>query len=168
MMNRWKMAALGTFATVVAGFAAPLPASAELTNTQIVTLRTTYHEVTGVIHDVLVGLQEYSIARAQEDEMGMRSAAAEMVMSLAESKYWVTLLDKQVTATALGDEIDKDVADLSALVTEAFDTVAIVLFTNDLDAINKQLDESANAFNRLSLDLHNVSAALWPRLSPSQ
>ncbi len=129
---------------------------------QLTNVRITYTRARDAIFSVLRAQQVYSIERANEDEMGMRVAAAAMLMSLAESRFWMARLDAQVTESQFGGEIDKDVTDLRTLVTNAFNAIAEDLFSNNLDAINAAMDKSANAFNTLARSNQSLMNKLWP------
>lgn len=165
MLIRWKCIVVGALALMMTGLAAPASAMQEATNVEIMKVRSTYHHVNSSIHDALQAQAEYAIARAGKDEPGMQEAAAEMLVALAETRFWLAVLDAQITASQFSDKIDKQVADLSALAIQAFDTIGIALLTNDLQKFNMQLDESANFFNRLSLDLRNLRSDLGPELT---
>ena len=165
MLTRWKSIAVGALALMMAGLIAPVSAMQESTNVEIMQVRSTYHHVNSSIHDALQAQVEYAIARASEDEPGMQQAAAVMLVSLAETRFWLAILDAQVTASQFSDKIDKQVADLNALAIQAFDTIGIALLTNDMQTFNSRLDESADFFNRLSLDLGTLRSSLGPELT---
>jgi hypothetical protein len=177
-MIRLKWLAVGVFTLFLAGLSSPAPTAAADTSAQraeeqtaamqLTNIRITYTRARDAIFDVLRAQQVYSIERANEDEMGMRTAAAAMLMSLAESRFWMARLDAQVTESQFGAEIDKDVTDLRSLVTNAFNAIAVDLFSNNLDAINAAMDKSANEFNTLARSNQNLMAKLWPRLSADQ
>jgi hypothetical protein len=174
-MKRSMLALLVVLALVLAGVSVPASAqtSAERAEKQtaamqLTSMRITYHHANSALHDVLEAVQEYSIARANNNENGMRTAAAMMLMSLAEARFWMARLDFQVTASQFGEKIDQDVANLRNLLANVFNNLADALFNNDLQAISAGMDESANAFNSLALNTHGVMNALWPRLSSAQ
>ena len=171
-MKRWKMAMFGVLAAALAGLATPVLAETDAERAakqtaamELTQMRITYNHARSAIHDVLEAQQSYSLERANKDDLGMREAAAAMIMSLAEARFWMVRLDVQVTESQFGPKIDKDVADLTALVTNAFVGLADELFAGDLNAINKAMDDSANDFNILARTNHNVMTSLWPQLS---
>ena len=174
-MTRLKWLVLGVFTVFLVGLSTPAPAATDEERAakqtaamQLTNMKITYTHARGALIDVLEAQQVYSIERANKDEMGMRTAAAAMLMSLAESRFWMVRLDVEVTESLFGAKIDKDVADLTVLVTDAFNNIADDLFSNDLDAINKAMDDSGNAFSLLARSNQNVMAALWPKLSGAQ
>ena len=139
-----------------------------LTDQQISTLRLTYASAMSSMHDVLEGVSAYSVARARQDEQGMRRAAAFMLGALAESRMWMALLDLQVTPEDFGADADRAVTNLREMLATTFDDLDDAFFSNDLDAINARLDDSADRFNQLFLDVNAIAAAVGPALGRTQ
>ena len=173
-MKRWKWLVLGVFALAFMGHIGPVVAGSHTASDQgaeqhhaamrLNNMRITFHHANSALYNVLESQQGYVVARANKDEMSMRLAAAGMFVSLAEASFWLAHLDAQVTASEFGEKNDKDVATLRELVATALDTLDEAFIANDLEAINKGLDKSADAFNRLAPSIHNVINALWPKL----
>ena len=179
IVKGWQLGVLGLFALALSAFAAPARADSHGTSggmtaeesaaaRQLTTLRVTFHNAFNALTNVREAEVSYSLARNNENTVAMRNAAALMLVSMAEARFWLALLDREVTATDFSEKIDKDVADLSALLVEAFDFVAEALYSNDLARINAALDEAAETFNRLFLRTNAVTNALWPRVNVSQ
>ena len=178
-MLGWRFGVLSLFAFALSAFAAPALATSHSTSEgmtaeesaaarQLTTLRVTFHNAFNALTNVREAEVSYSLARNNENTVAMRNAAALMLVSMAESRFWMALLDKEVTASAFSEKIDKDVADLRVLLIEAFDFVAEALYSNDLARINTALDEAAETFNRLYLRTNAVTNALWPQITVSQ
>ncbi len=171
-MTRLKWLVVSVFTVFLIGAAAPASAETDAERAQkqidamqLTSIKMTYTHARDAMFGILRAVDAYSMERANKDEQGMRVAAAALLMSLAESRFWMVHLDKQVTASQFGEKLDKDVADLTALITNAFNEIADELFANDLDAINKAMDESGNAFNILARSNQNLMTSLWPQLS---
>ena len=170
-MLRLNWLIIGVFAMFLAGLSAPASAATDAERAaeqtaamELTNIKITYTKARNAIFGVLDAQAVYSRERANKDEMGMRNAAAAMLVALAESRFWMTRLDAQVTEAQFGPEIDKDVADLAALVTNAFNEIADELFANDLAAINKAMDDLGDAFSTLARTNQNLMATLWPKL----
>lgn len=174
-MSRWKLTVFSVFAVVLATLAAPVWAETDAERAakqteamQLTNMRITYHHANSALHDVLEAVQEYSIARASNNEDGMRGAAAMLLISLAESRFWMARLDFQVTTSLFGEKLDQDVANLRVLLANVFNNLADALFNNDLQAINAGMDQSANSLNTLARDTQAVMTGLWPKLVSAQ
>lgn len=175
MINRWKLVSLSALALVLVGFAVPASAETDAQRAamqteamQLTNMRITYHHANSALNDILESVQEYSIARASKNEDSMRGAAALLLVSLAEARFWMARLDFQVTTSLFGEKLDQDVANLRVLLANVFDNLATALFNNDLKAINAGMDQSANALNTLALNTHAVMTGLWPKLASAQ
>ncbi len=143
--------------------AVPAP-SWSLTDEDAASIRQTFSLSSAALHDVLVGIATYGEARAANNEYGMRRAAASMLGAMAEARIWLALLDGQVTAADFDAETDQAVTDLRQLLATTFDNLDGAFFSNDLQAINRGLDQSADSFNRLLLDLNRVSNGIVTKI----
>ena len=110
--------------------------------------------------DTVLQVREFSVARAADDQLGMEINAVELLGALTQAREWTAALDRTVTANEFTPDIDMAVADLAELTNTAHDTLAGDLAGDDMAAIGRQLDESANAFNRMSRDLNTLNVML--------
>ncbi len=149
---------------LAAAFAAALathPAPAQTVDEGITIRENALRARTAILH-TLDAQSDFNIARSRNDRSEMRQAAAVMLSELAIARFWLVTLDADVTANAMGAELDADVTDLLDLTSAAYDRVEDAVYTGDMGRLAAQLDESADALNRLSERGRRVLDALFP------
>ena len=119
-----------------------------------------YSHTRAAVLDTVLQVREFSVARAADDQAGMEINAAELLGALTQAREWTAGLDRTVTASGFTPEIDAAVADLAELTSAAHDTLVDDLVGDDMAAIGRQLDESADVFNRMSRDLSTLNVML--------
>jgi hypothetical protein len=162
-MRTWAIGIFAAAALALAATVVPQTASAQQESTNV---RLTYLQTRAAIFDTLAAQQQFSVARAERNEMAQRAAAAQMLANLSLADVLTMRLDEAVTASAYSQEIDQNVADLHDIVTTALDTMDEALMGNDLAMIGQRLDESGDVFNRLSNNIRAVDNTLFPQLNP--
>ena len=166
-MTKCKIWLCGLVVLLVAGLTIPAqPYAQQSKEEQGMELRALYDRLNSAIGDTLESVQQFNRERANKDEPGMQIAAANMLTGLTEARFWVTVLDIKVTDTEFDPKIDKDVADLRALITKAHQDAEEAVLTGDVTKIAAVMDKSANDYNTLRLSTSNVIAGLWPGSNP--
>lgn len=158
-MRSFRLAILGVAALALTTLAAPVLADQAETMRGV---KTAYVSAFSAIAETLEAQQVYSVARASNNENGMFEAAADMLASLSEARYWMAILDQRVTASDFSEEIDKDVAKLSEIVAQAHDEFDDAILSGNLNTVNAAMDKSAKDFNQLFVSVNTVRNKLFP------
>lgn len=115
------------------------------------------------IRDALDAVSAFGAARAAGEEEASEAAAVDMLAALVRARFWLAMLDAEVTASAYSEDLDMQVAQLRAMAVRGFDTVSEALVDNDLDALEAALDDSGDWLNALSADGRTVTTRLFSR-----
>ncbi len=114
----------------------------------------------GAIGWVLYNLQQFNMARSENNVEVMQAEADDLLVRLEEAVRWSDALDRVVVPGEHGENVDNAVADLNELLVTAYGNVESAIESNDIDAIKQRLDQSADAFNRLESNLRNLNVLL--------
>ena len=144
-MSKLKLVVFGVAAVFLASLATPVLADKAQTMREV---KAAYVAGFSGMASALEAQQAFSVARANKSEPGMHRAAADMLASLSEARYWMVVLDQRVTASDFSEELDKDVATMSQIISTAHDEIDDAMFTGNLKTIGAAMDKSAKDFNR--------------------
>ncbi|HKK35574.1 MAG TPA: hypothetical protein VJ994_04705 [Paracoccaceae bacterium] len=113
------------------------------------------------IADTLDAVSAFGEARGAGDRQAAEQAAADMLTALLRARFWLAMLDAEVTATSHSAEIGSQVTELRTVAVQGFDTVFVALADNDLAALERALDGSGDWLNTLTVNGRQVMTALF-------
>ncbi len=158
-MKKLKLAIFAVATVFLAGLTTPVLADQAQTMRDV---KAAYVSAFSGMASALEAQQIYSVARSEKNEDVMYTAAADMLASLSEARYWMVILDQRVTASDFSADIDKDVAQISQIVAKAHDEMDDAILTGNLKTITAAMDKAAQDYNKLFASINKVRDRLFP------
>ncbi|GMG82845.1 hypothetical protein LNKW23_20580 [Paralimibaculum aggregatum] len=136
---------------VLGALAAAAPANAQSDNPEVIRARVTqlYLHAEDGLRDLFDASGDFERALAAKDRFSMNVAAARMFQGSTAAAFWSVVLDDRVNALGAKPEVLALSGEMREITITVHNRLAGIVATNDMDALAKALDDSADGLTRL-------------------